>query len=191
VAYEKDAAMARAESKLDTRRRIVASAGRAIREQGLQKPSVNEVMAGAGLTVGGFYAHFDNKDALFLESLDSMLRGRLNEWLQQLPEVAASERRQLAARGYLSRKHRNQASERCPMPMILGEMDRVDPRFRDVLAEHVQRWTLALTDSADPQDRARALTAVATMVGALSLARALGPTEFSDELLTAAKAAIA
>jgi TetR/AcrR family transcriptional regulator, transcriptional repressor for nem operon len=183
--------MARAESKLDTRRRIVASAGRAIREQGLQKPSVNEVMAGAGLTVGGFYAHFDNKDALFLESLDGMLRDRLQGWLEQIPDVPAVERRKLAARGYLSRRHRNEASERCPMPMVLGELDRVDPRFREVMAEHVQRWTQALTDAADPQDRARALAAVATMVGALSLARALGTTEFSDELLAAAKAAIA
>lgn len=183
--------MARAERKIDTRNRIVASAGKAIREQGLQKPSVNEVMAAAGLTVGGFYAHFENKDALFLESLDAMLSSRLQGWLQQLPAVPAAERRTLAARGYLSRTHRNQASERCPMPMILGEIDRVDPRFRDVLAQHIKRWTQALTDGTDASDRARALAAVATMVGALSLARALGPTAFSDELLAAAKASIA
>lgn len=180
----------RTRQKSDTRRRILDSAAQAIREQGLQKPSVNDVMARAGLTVGGFYAHFDSKEALQLEALQSMLQGRMDEWLGGIPPCDAPERRQLAARGYLSRKHRDLAADRCPMPAVLGELDRVDPRFRAMIGEYIERWALALTDSDEPDGRRKALGAVATLVGALTLARALGPTAFSDELLAAAKAAV-
>ena len=182
--------IARTDQKLETRQRILASAKDQIRERGLQKASVGEVMAGAGLTVGGFYAHFDSKDALLLEALDEMLRGRMGDWLAMLPPVPAPERRKLAARAYLSRKHRDMVNERCPMPSVMGELDRVDARFRALIADFIERWALALTDADEPDGRAKALAAVTSMVGALTLARALGPTPFSDELLAAAKAAI-
>jgi AcrR family transcriptional regulator len=150
-------------------------------------------MADAGLTVGGFYAHFDNRDALLLEALDGMLDGKLALWLEALPSVGGAERRRLAARGYLSRKHRDGAFERCPLPKLLGELDRVDPRFRALVADHLEHWATALLgvdETNEPAARARALAAIATMVGAMTLARALGPTPQSDELLAAAKSAI-
>lgn len=183
--------IARADQKLETRQRILASARDSIREHGLQKASVGEIMAGAGLTVGGFYAHFESKEALQLEALDQMLRGRMDMWLEVLRSVPAPERRQLAARGYLSRKHRDMNTERCPMPSVMGELDRVYPRFRALVADFIERWAAALTDPDETDGRAKSLAAVATMVGALTLARALGPTPFSDELLASAKATIA
>lgn len=181
---------ARLEQKQQTRRRIVDAAARAIRERGLAKPSVNEVMADAGLTVGGFYAHFDSKDALLLEALRTMCGERMQDWLARLPEGPPEERRQQAARGYLSRKHRDTADARCPMPVILGELDRADPRIRTLIETYLGEWANALTTKREPGGRAKALAALATMVGALTLARALGPTPFSDELLAAAKAAV-
>jgi AcrR family transcriptional regulator len=186
--------MQRIEQKRETRRRVLASATEAIAERGLKTPSVNEVMGAAGLTVGGFYAHFENRDAMLLEALDSMLNGKLALWLEQLPDAAGRERRQLAARGYLSRKHRDGEFERCPLPKLLGELDRVDPRFRALVADHIEQWAAALigSDECGSDDaKQRALGAIATMVGAMTLARALGPTEQSDQLLRAAKAAIA
>ena len=181
---------ARAQQKQETRTKIVDAAARAIRERGLAKPSVNEVMADAGLTVGGFYAHFDSKDALLLEALRTMFGERMQEWLAKLPQGPADVRRQQAARGYLSRKHRDDASERCPMPVILGELDRADPRIRALIAGYLNDWAKALTTPKEPDGRAKALAALATMVGALTLSRALGPTTFSDELLAAAKASV-
>lgn len=181
---------ARTEQKAHTRTRIVDAAARAIRERGLAKPSVNEVMADAGLTVGGFYAHFDSKDALLLEALRTMFGARMREWLAKLPDGPADVRRQQAARGYLSRKHRDDAAQRCPMPVILGELDRADPRIRALIESYLGEWADALTTRDEPDGRQKALAALATMVGALTLSRALGQTRFSDELLAAAKAAI-
>jgi TetR/AcrR family transcriptional regulator, transcriptional repressor for nem operon len=181
---------ARVAQKAQTRTRIVDAAARAIRERGLAKPSVNEVMAEAGLTVGGFYAHFDSKDALLLEALRTMFDRRMQDWLAQLPDGPPEVRRQQAARGYLSRKHRDVGAERCPMPVILGELDRADPRIRALIETYLGEWADALTTPGEMDGRAKALAALATMVGALTLSRALGPTPFSDELLAAAKAAV-
>ena len=74
---------------------------------------------------------------------------------------------------------------------MLGEVSRLDPRYREVLAEHISRWADAMRDDDEVQGRATALSAIATMIGAQTLARALGNTPFSDEILAAAKSAIA
>jgi AcrR family transcriptional regulator len=181
----------RTDQKQETRRRIVDAAIKAIQERGLDTPSVGEVMGAAGLTVGGFYAHFRNKDALMLEALREMIAARMDELTTQMPDVPAPERRALAARYYLSRKHRDGQVERCPLPAVLGELNQVDPRFRELVAEHFEEWARALSDSDEPEGRAKALASIATMVGALTIARSLGATDFSDEILRAAKAAIA
>ena len=96
----------------------------------------------------------------------------------------------MAARGYLSRQHRDTGAERCPIPAIASEIDRADPRIRAVVVEHLDQWVDSLTAPDEPDGRRHALAAISTMVGALTLARALGPTPLSDELLAAAKAAI-
>jgi TetR/AcrR family transcriptional regulator, transcriptional repressor for nem operon len=178
------------QQKQDTRQRILASAGKAIREQGLQAPSVSSVMGAAGLTVGGFYAHFESKEALLLEALDEMLGTRMNQWFASLKAMPANERRQYAARGYLSRKHRDIAGDRCPMPMVLAELDHVDPRFKTLIADYLERWAAALGADDEPDSRSKALAAMVTMIGALTVARGLGASAFSDEILAAAKAAI-
>jgi len=182
--------IARTDQKQETRRRIVESAARAIRERGVEAPSVVEVMSGAGLTVGGFYAHFENKDALMIEALRAMITQRLEEACQQMAALPAPERRALSARYYLSRKHRDGEIVHCPLPAVMGELNHLDPRYRDVLIDHLQAWVDALRDESEPEGRARALAAISTMVGALTIARALGQTPFSDEVLAAAKSAI-
>ncbi|RCI64621.1 TetR/AcrR family transcriptional regulator, partial [Pseudomonas aeruginosa] len=79
----------------------------ALLERGAVEPSVGEVMGAAGLTVGGFYAHFQSKDALMLEAFEQLL-GKRRELLGELdPGLSGKERRALAASFYLSRKHRD------------------------------------------------------------------------------------
>ena len=182
--------IARTDQKQETRRRIVESATRAIVERGLETPSVGEVMSGAGLTVGGFYAHFENKDALMIEALRAMITQRLEETRQQMAAMPAPERRTMSARYYLSRKHRDGEIVHCPLPAVLGELGQLDPRYRELMAEHIDAWAEALRDDAEPEGRNKALAAISTMVGALTIARALGDSSFSDEVLAAAKSAI-
>jgi TetR/AcrR family transcriptional regulator, transcriptional repressor for nem operon len=179
---------AMSDKKAKTRERILGAATAALIRRGPLEPSVGEVMGAAGLTVGGFYAHFESKEALMLEAFRELL-GRRRQLLRQLDDsLSAEERRVLAAAFYLSRKHRDAGSDACPLPSTLGELSRLPEPFRSVLAEHIELMVAELAGS--PEDRDKALADLALMVGGLALARALGDGELSDRILRAAKSAV-
>ena len=176
------------EKKAQTRERILAAAGEALLQRGLVEPAVGEVMAAAGLTVGGFYAHFENKEALMLEVFQQMLCQRRERVAQLDPALPGQDRRVLMAAFYLSRKHRDAREQGCPLPSSLGALGCMPDGFRAVLAEHIELMTALLAGS--PEEADQALADIALMVGGLALARALGPGELSDRVLRAAKSAI-
>ncbi|MGA4446362.1 TetR/AcrR family transcriptional regulator [Ectopseudomonas chengduensis] len=174
--------------KSETRKRILAAAGRVLAERGPGDPAVAEVMAEAGLTVGGFYAHFASKDALMLEAFRQLLRVRRDRLAQVDQSLTCRERRVLLAAFYLSRRHRDDADERCPLPSSLAEIARLPDGFRQTLAEHIELITAQM--SGTPEEGDVALADLALMIGGLALARALGPGELSDRVLRAAKSAV-
>ena len=176
------------DKKAHTRERILQAASAALVQRGPAEPSVGEVMGGAGLTVGGFYAHFESKDALMLEAFTQLLAQRRALIAQLDAGLSGEERRALVAAFYLSRKHRDSAEHACPIPASIGEMGRLPDDFRQVLAEHMELMLAQLADS--PEDTDKALADIALMVGGLALARALGPGELSDRMLRAAKSAV-
>lgn len=174
--------------KSETRKRILAAAGRVLAERGPGDPAVAEVMAEAGLTVGGFYAHFASKDALMLEAFRQLLRVRRDRLAQVDQSLTGRERRVLLAAFYLSRRHRDDADERCLLPSSLAEIARLPDGFRQTLAEHIELITAQM--SGTPEEGDVALADLALMIGGLALARALGPGELSDRVLRAAKSAV-
>lgn len=176
------------ERKSRTRERILAAAGRVLAERGPGDPAVAEVMAAAGLTVGGFYAHFPSKDALMLEAFRQLLGRRRTRLAEIDASLGGRERRVLLAAFYLSRKHRDLRDERCPLPSSLGEIERLPEGFRQALAEHVELMTALMSET--PEEADAALADLALMVGGLAVARALGPGELSGRVLRAAKSAV-
>jgi TetR/AcrR family transcriptional repressor of nem operon len=176
------------ERKSETRKRILAAAGRVLAERGPGDPAVAEVMAQAGLTVGGFYAHFASKDALMLEAFRQLLRVRRERLAQVDRSLTGRERRVLLAAFYLSRRHRDDTDERCPLPSSLAEIARLPDGFRQTLAEHIELMTAQMSGA--PEESDVALADLALMIGGLALARALGPGELSDRVLRAAKSAV-
>jgi len=179
---------AMSDKKARTRERILGAATSALIRRGPLDPSVGEVMNAAGLTVGGFYTHFESKEALMLEAFRDLL-GRRRKLLRQLDDsLSAEERRVLAAAFYLSRKHRDAGGDACPLPSTLGELSRLPEPFRAVLVEHIELMVADLAGS--PEDADKVLADLALMVGGLALARALGNGELSDRILRAAKSAV-
>lgn len=176
------------DKKVQTRERILSAASAALVRRGPAEPSVGEVMGAAGLTVGGFYAHFASKDALMLEAFRQLL-GQRRALIEQMDgELPADQRRALLAAFYLSRKHRDTTEQACPLPSSLGELARLPEGFRAALVEHLELMVAQL--AASPEEASRVLADIALMVGGLALARALGPCELSDRVLRAAKAAV-
>ncbi|MBC3366392.1 TetR/AcrR family transcriptional regulator [Pseudomonas sp. SWRI154] len=176
------------DKKAQTRERILKAASDALIQRGPAEPSVGEVMGAAGLTVGGFYAHFESKDALMLEAFKQLLSRRRGLIADMDGELTGEELRALVAAFYLSRKHRDSTEQACPIPASVGELGRLPDAFREVLNEHIELMVAQL--AASPEDADKALSDIALMVGGLALARALGPGELSDRLLRAAKSAV-
>ncbi|AZP71426.1 TetR/AcrR family transcriptional regulator [Pseudomonas poae] len=176
------------DKKAQTRERILQAASAALIQRGPAEPSVGEVMGAAGLTVGGFYAHFESKDALMLEAFTQLLARRRASIDDMDAQLTGEERRGLVAAFYLSRKHRDSTVHACPIPATVGEMSRLPDEFRQALNEHCELMAAQLAVS--PEDTDKALADMALMIGGLALARALGPGELSDRVLRAAKSAV-
>jgi TetR/AcrR family transcriptional regulator, transcriptional repressor for nem operon len=183
---------AKVEQKERSHETILESASRLVRERGISGARVADVMKGAGLTVGGFYAHFASKAELVDEALRRTgveLRDRLFAGLDAKP---AADRAEVILKRYLSAAHRDLKERGCPLPAVVGEVGTTAPEHGPVLGEQLEAIAAGLAphlpaDTVVPR-RALALGLVALMFGGLSLARALRGSELSDEVLKACRA---
>ena len=170
--------------KRATRDRILETAGRRFRQDGLDGSGIATLMKDAGLTNGAFYAHFGSKDDLIARVLAEQLReqavtyGDVDTGREGLEELL---------KDYLSAEHRDSRREGCPSAALLGEVARSSPQARAAYTEGVVRLADAVAAHLDPRSprrlRARMLGVLATLVGTIQLARALDDPELSDQLL--------
>lgn len=179
--------------KAETRQRIVRAAARDIRAKGAGKVAVAGVMASAGLTHGGFYAHFSSKDALVAEAVSAMFDHAkrrtpgLDEVLvDETADVRAAFRVYLAS--YLSPEHRDGPDRGCPLPALAADMARdagaAQVNFAAGLEQITARIEAVMTRLGVDDPRGEAGAIVAQMVGAVGLARAVGPGDQSDAILS-------
>lgn len=167
-----------------TRDRIVEVAARAIRRSGYDGTGVANIMKEAGLTHGGFYAHFPSREALLAEAAD---RAGADS-VATLARAAATEDLQDGLRGiikaYLSTLHDVETG--CPLAALGSEMPRQAPEVRHAATRRIKELIdLVARQSSDwgsPKAHDRSLIAVATMVGALVLARAVDDPKLSDDI---------
>lgn len=173
-----------------THERIVEAAARAIRRSGYGGTGVADIMKEAGLTHGGFYAHFPSREAMLAEAADRAGA----EAVAASARIAATASPQQALRvllqAYLSKEHVQNAEMGCPVVALGSEMPRQAPEVRRASTRRIKEMIdLVARQSPDwgqPGAHERALTTVATMVGALLLARAVDDPELSDALRKAA-----
>jgi TetR/AcrR family transcriptional regulator, transcriptional repressor for nem operon len=175
-----------AKSKEATHDRIVDAAARAIRRSGYNGTGVADIMKDAGLTHGGFYAHFPSREAMLAEAADRAG----SESVAMMERIAAKLPQQQALpamlQAYLSKEHLEGIETGCAAAALGSEMPRQTPEVRraatrrikemiDLVARHSPDW-------GQPSAHERALVTVATMVGALMLARAVDEPKLSDGL---------
>jgi len=167
---------------------IVEAAARLFRERGVDGVGVAEITRAAGLTHGGFYGHFASKEALAEEACAQSFAAVG----QRLPERLVAEGGLdafLAA--YLSRRHRDEPGDGCPMAALASEIPRREDALQGRFGAGVAAYVDALADAlhaqgiAAPEARGRAILLLAALVGGLALARATARAEpeLSDELL--------
>lgn len=189
--------MPRADKKQQTRESILRVAANILRREGVAAASVSHVMRGAGLTVGGFYAHFETKSHMAAEALLRAFSENMGAMFEGLDTLPTGARYSLAIRRYLSRQHRDMEHETCPVPACLSEIEPGDAPLRDALVDGIEALVAHLEPLAPPTSgsprqtaRQRALADAATLIGAMALARATRGTPWSDEILLAARRAL-
>jgi TetR/AcrR family transcriptional repressor of nem operon len=177
------------DDKARSHERIVEIAAARLRESGTAGPGVAELMKAAGLTHGGFYKHFDSRDDLVAEAVDRALRD--NDGFMTTLRAGAADAH--AALGlfvdwYTSAEHRDTPGAGCAVVSFGADAPRADQRVRMAYVGQVQRYLVHL--EALLGDRKRAAAALSALVGAVLVARAVGPGELSDEILAAARESV-
>ncbi|KTE20002.1 TetR family transcriptional regulator [Sphingopyxis sp. H050] len=178
--------------KAETRERVLKEAAKEIRAKGPDNVAVAGIMARAGLTHGGFYAHFPSKDVLVKEAIGTMFV----DARKRTERIDASGDPRAVLRAYvdfyLSPAHRDSRDRGCPLPTLSGDFARSKPDTRERFGKGVVgiagRLAAALSRLGYAEGEAHAL--LAQLVGAVALARAVGDAELSDQLLAHTHASI-
>ena len=172
-----------------THKRIVETAARAIRRSGYDGTSVANIMKEAGLTHGGFYAHFSSRDAMLAEAADQAGAEAVAMLVTAAEAVPPEEALLEQVRVYLSEEHVNNVESGCPVAALGSEMPRQAPEVRRAATRRIKEMVEVVTrqlPSREQDVRAQAWLAMSTMVGALIMARAVDEPALSDEILEAA-----
>jgi len=168
------------------RERILDVAGTLIRERGFDGIGVAEIMKRAGLTHGGFYGHFASKGDLAAE-ITARVLGK-EGWPERLTGVANPSFGEVV-RAYLSPAHRDATGKGCMLAAVGSDVVRQPRRVRHAFTEglraRVEALRKLLPGGSAATKRERALTAMAALVGGLTLSRAVDDPEFADEILEA------
>jgi TetR/AcrR family transcriptional repressor of nem operon len=179
------------EHKAETHARIVRKASVRLRERGAHGVGVADLMKEAGLTHGGFYAHFASREALVIEAFGDAMDRSTERWRKTLAELAPEKRLAAVVDSYLTPQHRDDPGHGCAVPALSAEIARESPKTRKAFAARLEAMVDAFADHIPDvprkMARKRAAAMVATMMGTLVMARVAGSSEFSDEILAAGK----
>jgi TetR/AcrR family transcriptional repressor of nem operon len=172
--------------KEETRKKVLKAAAAAVRAKGPDGVAVAEVMAEAGLTHGGFYAHFPNKEAMIVaavaEAFDESRRrfARLTEGLDREAAVTAF------VDAYVSMAHRGRVANGCPVTALASELPRQPAPVREAFDAGVRGMVGRIAGwlpEAEPDREGVAASIVAEMAGAVTLSRAVADDALAERLL--------
>ena len=182
----KQSAVSRKEA---THERIVEVAARAIRRSGYGGTGVADIMKEAGLTHGGFYAHFESRDALLAEAGDRAGAESVALAARVAASAPAGQALQAMMHAYLSPQHIDAIETGCPVSALGSEMPRQAPEVRRAATIHIKEmidlFARQLPDWGQPQAHEKAMAMVCALVGTTMIARAVDDPKLSEALCAA------
>ncbi len=172
--------------------KIVEAARILFNVHGFEKVTIDMIMNKAGMTRGGFYNHFESKEALYSEAVESFLLGRGAVWREEAgidPTNLSPETAQQMLDSYLSEKHLGDLESQCPMIALPSDVARSTPEvqraYQDLLTAMV--WLFENSQTVESSEkRQRALSMAALCVGGMILARSIPDAELAKEVRLAA-----
>lgn len=181
------------EHKQETHARIVRKASVRLREKGAHGIGVADLMKEAGLTHGGFYAHFDSREALVIEAFGYAMDRSVEHWRKVAAETSPEKRLSTIVDSYVSTVHRDDPGRGCAVPTLGAEIARESAKTRKAFGAKLDQLIDVMADQIldVPRKTARrqAMATLATMMGTLVMSRVAGSGELSDEILAAGREA--
>jgi TetR/AcrR family transcriptional regulator, transcriptional repressor for nem operon len=175
----------------ETRRHIVETASHQFRKHGIDSIGLADIMAEAGLTHGGFYRHFASKEQLVEEACAASLHDLTEMFRKVASGKAPPQRLKAIAAAYLSENHRDDPKDGCPLAALGAELARSERSTRKAMTESFKRLVDVIADQLAPLPtetaKRKALAAISTMVGALTLSRMVSDAELSESILAQAR----
>ena len=185
--------MSRADQKEQTRQRIVDAAARGFREGGFRGVGVDALAQRAGLTSGAFYVHFDSKAAAFCQAVEQGMH-ELKEGVVHCQAMHGKAWWSEFVRFYLGFKRTCDLADSCTLQSLSPEVARADAASTAVFEKGLHQVVDAILDgprsAKAPRDVDSALAALATLIGAVTLARAVGSSAMSTQIAAAAEGAL-
>ncbi len=177
-------------TKEETRQKILGAASTMFRERGVRSTTVPDVMAACGLTVGGFYKHFESKEDLFCAAFEEAVQSSRRANSKAPGDIPNGEWQRRSALRYLSEWHRDHPEAGCAFAALCGDLQRAEPEIRrrvqSGLVEIVESFEKHMDGDA-AEARAAAWRFFAQMLGGLVLARSVADPEMSLEILKACR----
>jgi TetR/AcrR family transcriptional regulator, transcriptional repressor for nem operon len=177
--------------KRDTRERVLCEAARAFRAQGPQGVSVQDVMRRAGLTHGGFYAHFASKDELLCKAIERMFDEALQRWELATVKCPPAQGLLNYFNIYLSHLHVERPQSGCPIAALASDQPRLSPKARQAFAAGTDRLQQAIASHLEQMGYAQptqlAVSVLNELAGAIVLARCAPDRRRSGQTLEASR----
>lgn len=182
-----------AEHKAEVRTRIVEHARVMFNREGFETVSIDKLMEGVGLTRGGFYNHFKNKEELYAEAVASFLNGQGKTWREDAgvdPVNGGLETVRAMINSYLSQEHLDDIDKQCPMIALPSDVARASPEVRAAYMSLLEAMSWLFEnnlpgDAAERRQKALALSALC--VGGMVLSRTIDDRDLSDDLRLSAR----
>jgi TetR/AcrR family transcriptional regulator, transcriptional repressor for nem operon len=176
----------------EVKERIVNSARRLFNRHGFEQVSLDQIMAGAGLTRGGFYSYFDSKSDLYAEVLGCFFTDPnwKNCWEGVEVDLRSSNAGSQVVSAYLSRQHFENVEDSCPMVALPADVTRSGAKARSAFEAVFSGMVSVLERSMRGRRRNRHAVAKATAalcVGGMIVARAIENRDAADSLRDACK----
>ncbi len=181
--------------KAESRKRVIDTAAKQIREGGLEALGVADCMRSAGLTHGAFYGHFESRDALIVEAVGHAMAGGKQRITQLVESAKSGEDAETSALkaiadSYFSDRHVQDPGNGCALCALAGDVSHAQPEVREIYTTYLSAFAGRLAKAAVSASDTAGLGMAATIVGAVTLARAVDDPELAKAILSSAHALV-
>lgn len=178
--------------KIESKDRILNVASRLFKKNGYAATGIDQVMEEAGLTAGGFYAHFKSKTDLLEQTIEHSIKHSCQLLTKDIEHLSGEEKIKTVMGRYISSLHRDLPEKGCILPALASEIYRGTKKSSEIISKFINNWADFLVQYlpdliSEDEKKEKALNMISQAIGAVLLSRMVKETKLSDEIISSAR----